>query len=89
MTLVQLEYYVGLCESKNVSSAAKKLNVTQPALSLALKNLESEYKSVFIRRNAGGKNVITESGLVFYGFAKDVLERIGKMEQAIKASCSK
>ncbi len=47
MTLVQLEYYIGACEYKSMTRAAKQLNVTQPTLSAAIKQLENEYGSVF------------------------------------------
>lgn len=88
MTLVQLEYYIGVCECKSFSHAARRLNVTQPALSFAVKQLEREYGSVFIVRQPSGRNTVTESGKVFYEFAKSTLAEIAAMERQAKAACS-
>ncbi len=88
MTLVQLEYYIGACECGSISAAAKRLNVTQPTLSAAIKQLESEYGSVFILRRQSGKNTVTESGKMFYEFAKSAVDEISAMERRIRAACS-
>ena len=42
MELRQLKYFLTIAESNNVSDAAKKLHVSQPAISTALKDLEKE-----------------------------------------------
>ena len=89
MTLVQLEYYIGACECGTITKAARRLNITQPALSAAIKQLESEYGSVFFMRSSCGKNVVTESGRLFYEFAKSALSEINEMERRVRAACSK
>ncbi len=89
MTLVQLEYYIGACEYKSMTRAAKQLNVTQPTLSNAIKQLESEYGSVFILRRQNGENTVTESGKLFYEFAKSAVAEINRLERDVKLACSK
>lgn len=72
-----------------MTRAAKQLNVTQPTLSNAIKQLESEYGSVFILRRQNGENTVTESGRLFYEFAKSALSEINEMERRVRAACSK
>lgn len=56
-----LMYFVKVCETRSLSRAAEQLYITQPALSLAIKNLESDLKvSLFQRSNRG--MVVTEAG---------------------------
>lgn len=62
MTLVQLEYYIGACECGNITKAARRLNITQPALSAAIKQLENEYGSVFFMRSSCGKMLLPKAG---------------------------
>ena len=38
MTLLQLEYYIEVCECRNITKAAQNLHVSQPALSKAMQS---------------------------------------------------
>ena len=42
MTLQQLKYLVTVAECRNITEAAEKLFISQPSLSAAIHNLESE-----------------------------------------------
>ena len=42
MTFVQLEYFVTVCQLGSLVRTAEALHVSQPAVSLALKELEKE-----------------------------------------------
>ena len=42
MELLQLKYFLILCESQHVSKTAEKLNISQPSLSSTIKKLEKE-----------------------------------------------
>ena len=44
MNTKQLEYFLATVEQGSISSAAKMLDVAQPAISLQLANLEHELK---------------------------------------------
>ena len=56
MKINQLSYFVMTAKYNNISKASKKLFVSQPAISMAIKDLEDEFKcKLFIRNN----NVIT------------------------------
>ena len=51
MNLNQLRYFVELTRSRSFSKAAKNLNISQPALSLQIQNLEEEFNFVLIERS--------------------------------------
>ena len=56
MKINQLSYFVMTAKYNNISKASKKLFISQPAISMAIKELEDEFKcKLFIRNN----NVIT------------------------------
>lgn len=40
MDIKQLEYFMAIAQTGHITAAAKKLNISQPPLSLQLKNLE-------------------------------------------------
>ncbi len=73
MDLFQLKYFVTIVEEGSVSAAARKLHMSQPPLSLQIKNLEKEFNvSLFSRE---GRNlVITCEGKDLYRRAKSILD---------------
>ena len=42
MNLKQLEYFVAIAEERQITAAARRLNISQPPLSYELRQLESE-----------------------------------------------
>ena len=42
VNLKQLQYFIAVVEEKQITAAAKKLNIAQPPLSYQLKQLEEE-----------------------------------------------
>jgi LysR family transcriptional regulator, benzoate and cis,cis-muconate-responsive activator of ben and cat genes len=78
--LRHLRYFVCVAEVENVSHAALKLHVSQPALSRQIRDLEDEIGVLLLERTA--KSVrLTEAGRVFLDEARAVLDRA---DQAIK-----
>ena len=74
MELRHLRYFVGVAETENVSRAALKLHISQPALSRQVRDLEEELGLALLKR--AGKTVrLTEAGRVFLNEARAVLER--------------
>jgi len=43
MDIRTLKYFVVIASEKNITKAAKRLHISQPALSKQLKDLENEY----------------------------------------------
>jgi LysR family transcriptional regulator, benzoate and cis,cis-muconate-responsive activator of ben and cat genes len=84
MELRHLRYFVAVAEAENVSRAALKLHVSQPALSRQIRDLEGELGFLLLERTA--KSVrLTEAGRAFLGEARAVLERA---EDAVRTARS-
>ena len=72
MKLTQLEYFVTAAKYNNITKAAKKLFVSQPAISLAIKDLENKFNTALFYRN---NNVLelTKEGRQLLELAKPLL----------------
>jgi DNA-binding transcriptional LysR family regulator len=82
MELRHLRYFIAVAEAENVSRAALKLHVSQPALSRQVRDLEDELGFPLLERSA--KSVrLTEAGRMFLSEARAVLQRA---EDAVKAA---
>src|SRR5437016_75278 len=80
MELRHLRYFVAVAEEENVSRAALKLHVSQPALSRQVRDLEEELGFELLERSA--KSVrLTNGGRAFLDEARAVLQRA---EAAVK-----
>ncbi|MGL4392159.1 MAG: LysR substrate-binding domain-containing protein [Fusobacteriaceae bacterium] len=72
MTLNKIEVFYLVANSLNMSAVARKLDITQPAISQIIKELEKEYTSKFFNRL--GKNLeLTPEGHTFYNYARRIL----------------
>ena len=77
MELRVLNYFVEAAREKNISRAAEKLHVSQPAMSKQLKMLEEELgKKLFQRSNYHIE--LTIEGQIFKRRAEDILEMVHK-----------
>jgi DNA-binding transcriptional LysR family regulator len=75
MELRHLRYFIAAAEAENVSRAALKLHVSQPALSRQIRDLEDELGFLLLERSA--KSVrLTEAGRVFLTEARAALKRV-------------
>lgn len=80
MELRHLRYFIAVAQEENVSRAALKLHVSQPALSRQIRDLEEELGFALLER--GAKSVrLTDAGKTFQGEARAVLQRV---EEALK-----
>lgn len=61
MELRDLRSLIGIAETGSLSGAARKLNLTQPALSASLRRIEEELGVKLVRRHSRGA-VLTEEG---------------------------
>ena len=84
MELRTLRYFVTVAEELNITRAAEILNISQPPLSLQLKNLEEELDTVLFVRGKR-KLVLTESGKLLYQRAKDILSLAEKTTAEIRS----
>src|SRR6201988_58271 len=82
--LRHLRYFVAVAEMENVSRAALKLHVSQPALSRQIRDLEDEIGFCLLERTA--KSVrLTKAGRALLDEARRVLQRA---DEAVKKARS-
>lgn len=79
MTLTQLKYIVTVAGEKSMNEAAKKLFISQPSLSTAIRELETEVGIEIFRRTSRGI-VLTPEGEEFVGYARQVTEQCELIE---------
>lgn len=84
-TLKQLKYFVTVVEENSIIEAARQLHISQPSISVAIKNLEEAFdQQLFIRHHAQGVS-LTPSGRRIYEKAKDVLRASHELEHNSRA----
>ena len=74
MEMHQVRYFVTLAEELNFTRAAIRCNVSQPALTRAIRQLEQELGGTLIRRERLNTH-LTELGLVMRSYFVDIIER--------------
>lgn len=80
MTLQQLKYIVTVAETGNITEAAKRLFISQPSLTNAIKELEKEMQVTIFNRTNKGVTVSNE-GDVFLAYARQVLEQADMLKE--------
>jgi DNA-binding transcriptional LysR family regulator len=78
----QLNNFVALAEERSFTKAAKRVHLSQSAISHSLKNLEDEIGGKLIKR-AGHTMLLTQHGEVFYREAKEIIARIAGLREHI------
>ena len=80
MTLQQLRYVVTVAETANITEAAKRLFISQPSLTNAIRELEKEMEiTIFHRTNKGV--AVSNEGELFLSYARQVLEQTSLLEE--------
>lgn len=80
MDIRQMRYFLTIAKEKQITRAAKKLNMAQPPLSQQLKQMEDELGTQLFERN--GRTIeLTCAGKIFYERAKGI---IGQVEDTIR-----
>lgn len=83
MTLRHLQIFVSICEKGSATAAAQALFVTQPAVSLALAELELYYGQKLFDRISKRLH-ITEAGKAFLEYAKHIVSLFERMETGVR-----
>lgn len=79
MTLQQLKYVIEVANRGSMNEAAKRLFISQPSLSNAIKDLEEELNiTIFERTNKG--ITLSKEGAEFLGYARQVTEQAELLE---------
>lgn len=79
MTLTQLKYAIEVANAGSINKAAGNLFITQPSLSSAIAELESEIGIKLFSRNNRGI-FLTPEGSEFVGYARQVVEQFDLIE---------
>ena len=83
MTLRHLEIFMAVCRSMSMTQAAKDLNMTQPAVSKAVSELEAFYNvTLFDRLNR--RIYLTEAGEALRQYAGDVITRFNESVSVLR-----
>ncbi len=80
----QLKYFLSVIENKSFNLASSKLNISQPAISKAIKELEENLSTKLIDRFPKGIK-LTESGKILMKYAYLVTSDLDKAEDEIKS----
>ena len=79
MTIQSLSYIVAVAEAGSITEAAKKLHISQPSLSAAVKEAEREVGFKIFTRSRSGI-ALTKEGVEFLGYARQVIQEMRLLE---------
>jgi DNA-binding transcriptional LysR family regulator len=83
-----LRTFIAIVQYGGISRAAEHIHLTQPAVSQALKRLETQLDHKLIERNARLFEV-TEAGQLIYAKALDIQNQVSRLGQVVKAEKGK
>ncbi len=79
--------FLAAAETENFSEAARRLNMTQPAVSMAIRSLEKRLKVRLFER--AGRNVrLSDAGMALMPMARDLVHMSQHLEETISAHSS-
>lgn len=82
----ELKSFIQVVENQNFTKAAKKLNLSQPAVSLHILNLEKQLETkLILRSNKEKKFLLTPDGQLLYRRAKKIIHQYDEMIDEIKS----
>ena len=82
MELNQLRYVLESAQQENMTKAAENLHISQPSLSIQIKNLEDELGISLFERTRK-RIYLTEAGKVFVHQAKQILQSIDSLSETM------
>lgn len=82
MTINQLIYFQAVCKYDGISRAAEALNISQPSISNAIRELEKEFDLVLFTRQYR-KLLLTEEGAKLLSLTEDLLSRVDTINRVM------
>ena len=83
MEIRQLQYFVESARTRSFSQAARTLYTSQPNVSKAIQQLETELDTVLFTRSSGGIE-LTEEGKIVYLYAVNILQNVDRMNELLE-----
>lgn len=77
-TLHQLRVFTTIVENSSITKAAEKLNMTQPAASIQLKNFQDQFE-IPLSEVIGRKFFVTDFGKEIYTMANEILDKTSQI----------
>lgn len=85
MDINQLNYFINIVECGcNLSLAAKKIHISQSALSQLITNFESDEQLMLFNRKNGRLEDLTSSGKKIYQYALKIIELNNEMQELVR-----
>lgn len=84
MDIRQLRYFLAVAEAGTLTQAARSLFITQPALTVALKKLETDLHTQLFQRGADSRYELTRAGRLLYDEGSDIVARMQALEDRIR-----
>ncbi len=82
--LSKFRVFLALAKTKSFSRAAEVLGISQPVVSIYVKQLEEEYRVKLVDR-LGRKNVLTKDGELFLKYVREILRLEEKLREEFSA----
>ena len=87
-TLRQLVIFKHVCDAKSITKASEILHLTQPAVSIQLKNFQDQF-ALPLFEVVGRRLFITDFGTEIYHACQEILASADRMEQTMQAYTGK
>lgn len=83
MEIRQLQYFVESARTRSFSQAARTLYTSQPNVSKAIQQLETELDTALFTRSFDGIE-LTEEGKIVYLYAVNILQNVDRMNELLE-----
>jgi len=87
VTIRHLQIFRTVCSCLSITRAAELLNMTQPAVSIAVRELETHYQTRLFDR-IGRRIYLTEAGRALLRYAESILEQMDEAASVLRDSGS-
>ena len=84
MTIIQLKYFLTVCELGRIRIAAERLHVSEPTISVAIRRLEDDIGQPLFTRNRRQLDP-TEAGKCFCARAQEVVDCFERLEADVES----
>lgn len=88
LNLNTLKYFYEIANTKNITKASQNLNISQPALTKSIKQLETDLNTTLFNRSKKGV-ILTEEGEILYEYTKKMFQNLGSTLNVINETKEK